>query len=373
MMPTSDTHTQSANPGDKKTQPRPPERIRLDPATLTFGYVEHLFCWGNAQFASLLWEIPAISESIQELNRYAYSKLGQRLIEAKDGSERSETFEAARRLVADRWGFGPTDVDCLPFDEAVKVLCSGSFAESAPERKKAPEDSSAVAPDNRSPSGTSLAELIDLLDEFDSYPPPPPPGSRFGVTEYRHVIEMGIFSGALQDRINGIDGISQLRLACYQEQGQELDASYVRRIMANLAFRRGLTLDQVKILTVSQAVERVLPPRGSETAPVLTTTPQPKPDGMGKREIEPTPEMFRAFLAAELDVTQREIANQLGVSQSTVHRHIQHVKKWRAAGNKVPALEELPRPNPRPRTFPVDPRKMARCTEDDGIDGEVDE
>jgi hypothetical protein len=55
----------------------------------------------------------------------------------------------------------------------------------------------------------------------------------------------------------------------------------------------------------------------------------------------------------------------MGVSQPSVHRMIKRVKEWLAAGNKLPGLDELPKPESRPRMFSVDPAKMGRFIEDD--------
>ena len=83
--------------------------------------------------------------------------------------------------------------------------------------------------------------------------------------------------------------------------------------------------------------------------------------------------VFDRHGATVFDRRSHSIAEEMGISQPTVHRYIKQVKEWKAAGNVVPGLSELPKPTPRPRTFPVDPRKMGRFTEDDGSDAEEDE
>jgi hypothetical protein len=100
---------------------------------------------------------------------------------------------------------------------------------------------------------------------------------------------------------------------------------------------------------------------------------QPKPKGVGEEEAGPTPEMFRAFIAASKGISQREIADQLGVSQPTVSRFVKRVNEWIAAGNKLPGLDELPPHEPRSRTFSVDPRTMERFTGDDQNEIDDDE
>jgi hypothetical protein len=127
-MPTSKTPAHSRKTSNQQPQPSEPERVKLIPEMLTFGNVEHYFCSSISGFIALLWENSATRESLKQLNRYAYSKLGKRLIESKDGSERSDTFEEVRKLIASRLGKWPNEVDCLPFDEAVKVLCSDALA-----------------------------------------------------------------------------------------------------------------------------------------------------------------------------------------------------------------------------------------------------
>jgi hypothetical protein len=80
----------------------------------------------------------------------------------------------------------------------------------------------------------------------------------------------------------------------------------------------------------------------------------------------PEPDMFRAFIASQAGFNQTKIGEELNVSQPTVSRWINAVENWaKKPGNRVPGVEELPKPTSKPRTFPVDPAKMARWTEDD--------
>jgi hypothetical protein len=112
-------------------------------------------------------------------------------------------------------------------------------------------------------------------------------------------------------------------------------------------------------------------PRGDQkaAAPASGTAGS---EGNGEDEQAPDPDMFRAYLASENGIRQTEIATQLNVSQTTVHRYIRRVKEWIAAGNKVPGLEDLSPRKPR-RAFSVDPQKMERHTEDDAIETADDE
>src|SRR5262249_4068591 len=131
----------------------------------------------------------------------------------------------------------------------------------------------------------SLAELIDLLEELASYPPPHPPGSTFGLVEHHRVLQMDIFRGGTRERIDRIDGIDQLRLMCYRGDGRELDASYVRRIVADLADRLGLTLDQAKSRTVAEAVAHVRSQPASQ--PNRAASPNASPGGQNGPSAPP--------------------------------------------------------------------------------------
>jgi hypothetical protein len=97
----------------------------------------------------------------------------------------------------------------------------------------------------------------------------------------------------------------------------------------------------------------------------IPTTTDTKPVRKSEEKGRPTADMFKAFLAHENGARESAIAKELGVSQPTISRRINRVKDWKEAGNKVPGLDELPRSVPQRRAFSVDPRKMARYTEDD--------
>jgi Homeodomain-like domain len=105
-------------------------------------------------------------------------------------------------------------------------------------------------------------------------------------------------------------------------------------------------------------------PNGSPSAAVSNpsgTEPAPKAPSLdsynvGGKVDRPTPDMFRAYRAAEQGIRQRAIAKQMGVSQPTVSRAIQRVEAYKAAGGEVPGLAELNQA--RPKIITTDPRKL---------------
>jgi hypothetical protein len=168
----------------------------------------------------------------------------------------------------------------------------------------------------------------------------------------------------LTQRLSATPGYDRLVLYCNREWGESPSASNLKRVRGSLSIERRLGLFEANALSV-QAVASLL---ADFVSPA--TTPQTKPEEKREAEDPPTPDMWRAFWASENGLTQTEIAKELSVSQPTVSRDIRCVKEWIAAGNKPPGLDELPRPRPRTRTLPVDPHKLGRYTEDDGIEGE---
>jgi hypothetical protein len=67
--------------------------------------------------------------------------------------------------------------------------------------------------------------------------------------------------------------------------------------------------------------------------------------------------MVKAYVANKLHgIRQVEIGEQLGVSQTTVHRYVNAVEEFRAAGGKVPGLD-APQTKP-PKVIPVDPGRL---------------
>jgi hypothetical protein len=117
----------------------------------------------------------------------------------------------------------------------------------------------------------------------------------------------------------------------------------------------------------------------SENAkPPTTTTPKSEhagedamlPTKTTTEEDRPTPEMFRAYIAWQRGIRQTAIGEQLDISQPTVCRYLKRVEAWIAAGNDLPGLDELPKPERRPKTFSVDPAKMSRWTAESGPEGD---
>jgi hypothetical protein len=123
------------------------------------------------------------------------------------------------------------------------------------------------------PADGSLHELATLLDQLSAYPNPPP-RPRQSVIEYRDTIQMAAFRSGIQAQIERIKGVSQLRWRRLQEDGRDLDGPYVRRLMAQLADRLGLTQEGAKSLTVAQAVANQPPP-----------PPPPPKDGLKPVEL----------------------------------------------------------------------------------------
>jgi hypothetical protein len=95
------------------------------------------------------------------------------------------------------------------------------------------------------------------------------------------------------------------------------------------------------------------------------------PDKQGEDQGLPNDTEFKMFWAAEQGARQKGIAETLNISQASVSRGIARVKKWLAAGNKLPGFDEVSAR--RPRVFSVDPHKMELFTEDDTAGLEDDE
>jgi hypothetical protein len=138
-----------------------------------------------------------------------------------------------------------------------------------------------------------------------------------------------------------------------------------------LRFCRDRMIDPPRELLV--AVRATTNP--ANVIPKSTTPTQPKPETLGAgaepprnsatNDDCPDPDMFRAYHASTRGARQTAIAEELQVSQPTIHRYIKKVEAWIAAGNKLPGLDESPKPDSRPRMISVDPAKMGRFTEDD--------
>jgi hypothetical protein len=171
----------------------------------------------------------------------------------------------------------------------------------------------------------------------------------------------------LSERLNATPGYDRLVLYCNREWGESPSASNLKRVRGSLSSKLRLGLTEANALSV-QAVASLL---ADSVSPA--TTPQTKPEEKREEEDRPTADMFRAYWAAENGSRQKEIAKHRGVSQAKVSRDIRRVREWKAAGNGVPGLDELPRPVARPQAFSVDPHKMGRLTEDDCVDTEKDE
>jgi hypothetical protein len=99
-----------------------------------------------------------------------------------------------------------------------------------------------------------LRELANLLDRLAAYPMPPP-RPRMSPVEYADRVQMAAFRSGIQAQIDRIKGVEELKLLCYRDDaGRELNADYVRRVMAYLASRPGWTLARAGSLAVAEAV-----------------------------------------------------------------------------------------------------------------------
>jgi hypothetical protein len=123
-------------------------------------------------------------------------------------------------------------------------------------------------------------------------------------------------------------------------------------------------------------IEETKPDDASESPRELTAvqaTTKPKSVGEGAEphsqspteDDRPSPDEFRVYHATEQGIRQETIAHERKVSQPTISRIRRKVADWLAKGNKLPSLDELPKPESRPRMISVDPAKMERVTEDD--------
>ena len=147
----------------------------------------------------------------------------------------------------------------------------------------------------------TVAELTRYLEELEKPPPPFVPTGCASDAYYFNRQNAAHANGKinLREYIDRIRGIDRLSLICL-DRGEEMNLPFVRRFVKSVVERTGLSVGEVKSLTVAEAVA-YLEPSEPQTGPPADPPPSIGPTG---RTEAPPPEGEPA--AAGMNGTPRE-------------------------------------------------------------------
>jgi hypothetical protein len=205
---------------------------------------------------------------------------------------RVEAAEALLNLVGERTGKLTREIESMPLLDAVRLLEQPAAPPVGP--PVGPAEGALTDPRNAALHDDTVAELMRYLEELEKPPSPFVPTGCASDAYYftRQNVEHENGKINLREYIDGIRGIDRLSLICL-DRGEELNLPFVRRFVKSVVERTGLSVGEVKSLTLAEAVDylersepQTVPPAGppvGSSPPVGSDRPSDRPEAASEQ------------------------------------------------------------------------------------------